>query len=107
MTRLTKDEEKRARAELRRVATNLSKELIPALEALLLESNPGERTVLIGDWLDVTKEKGTVKLDGRIAVLGPVDSKFISNMVNTLIGDKPALGDTIRVTDLNENTESY
>jgi len=103
---MTKDEVRRARIELKRVATSLSVQLIPALEALLLESNPGERSVLIADWLDVTKDKGTVKLDGRIAVLGPVDSKFISNMVNTLIGE-PDLSDPERFTSLDEKAESY
>lgn len=103
---MTKSEEKLARAELKRVATSLSVSLIPALEAVLLESSPGVRTVLIADWLDVSTGKNNVKLAGRIAVLGPVDSKFISNMVNTLIGDKPALEDPC-FTDLDEKTESY
>ena len=100
---MTEDEEKRARAELKRVATKLSAELIPALETLLLQSKPGERSVLIGDWPDVTSQKGTVKLDGRITVLGPVDSKLISNIINDLIGD-PDLTDLDRFVNLNEKT---
>ena len=109
MTRINKAEEKLARAELKRVATKLSKEMIPALEALLMNSKPGERSVLIADWLDVTTASNSVKLDGRIEVLGPVDSKFISNMATTLIGDKPALElkDILHVTNLVKNTESY